>query len=67
MTMAHGKYDEKTKICSMKGTMVDPMTGKDAEYRQTMKFIDDNNQLFEMYMIYNGKEVKNMELAFTRK
>ena len=33
----------------------------------TQKFIDDNNQLFEMYMIYNGKEVKNMELAFTRK
>ena len=67
MTMARGKYDEKTKVCSMKGTMVDPMSGKEVEYRQTMKFINDNNQLFEMYMISDGKEVKNMELAFTRK
>lgn len=67
MTMARGKYDEKTKVCSMKGTMVDPVSGKEVEYRQTMKFINDNNQLFEMYMISDGKEVKNMELAFTRK
>lgn len=67
MTTARGKYDEKTKVVSMKGTMVDPMSGKEIEYRQTMKFIDDNNQLFEMYLINEGKEVKNMELAFTRK
>lgn len=67
MTTARGKYDEKSKVCDMKGTMVDPMTGKEIEYRQTMKFIDDNDQLFEMYMIYEGKEVKSMELAFTRK
>ena len=67
MTMARGKYDEKTKLCSMKGTMVDPMSGKEIEYRQTMKFVDDNNQLFEMFMISEGKEVKSMELAFTRK
>ena len=67
MTMARGKYDEKTKVCSMKGAMVDPMSGKDVEYRQTMKFIDNNNQLFEMFMISDGKEVKNMELTFTRK
>jgi len=51
----------------MKGAMVDPMSGKDVEYRQTMKFIDNNNQLFEMFMISDGKEVKNMELTFTRK
>ena len=67
MTMARGKYDEKTKECSMKGTMVDPISGSEVEYRQTMKFIDDDHQLFEMYMISGGKEVKNMELAFTRK
>lgn len=67
MTMAKGSYNEKTKVCDMKGTMVDPMTGKDIEYRQTMKFIDENHQLFEMFMMQNGKEIKNMELAFTRK
>jgi len=67
MTMARGKYDEKTKLCSMKGTMVDPMTGKEMEYRQTMKFIDDDNQQMEMYMISDGKEIKSMEIMATRK
>lgn len=67
MTMARGKYDEKTKVCDMKGTMVDPITGKEIEYRQTMKFIDDDNQLMEMFMNYDGKEFKNMEIVSTRK
>jgi hypothetical protein len=67
MTMARGKYDEKTKVCDMKGTMVDPMTGKDVEYRQTMKFIDDKNHIFEMFMMQDGKEFKAMEITFTRK
>jgi hypothetical protein len=67
MTMARGKYDEMSKVCDMKGTMVDPMTGNEMEYRQTMKFIDDDNQLFEMYMVGDGKEVKSMEITSTRK
>jgi len=67
MTMARGKYDEKSKVCDMKGTMVDPMTGKEMQYRQTMKFIDDNNQQMEMYMISDGKETKSMEITATRK
>ena len=67
MTMARGKYDEKTKFCSMRGTMIDPISGGEVEYRQTMKFIDDNNQLFEMFMISEGKEVKNMEIVSKRK
>ena len=67
MTMARGKYDDNSKVCDMKGTMVDPMTGKEMEYRQTMKFIDDDNQLFEMYMIGDGKEIKSMEITSTRK
>jgi hypothetical protein len=67
MTMARGKYDEKTKISKMRGTMVDPMTGQEVEYIQSMKFIDDNNQLFEMFMVYDGNEVKNMEIVSVRK
>jgi hypothetical protein len=67
MTVAKGKYDENTKTAELKGTMVDPMTGKDMEYRQTMQFIDDDNQLMEMYMISDGKEVKSMEIKSTRK
>jgi len=32
-----------------------------------MKFVDDNNQLMEMYMISDGKETKSMEITATRK
>lgn len=67
MTMARGKYNEKTKICDMKGTMVDPITGKEIEYRQTVKFIDDNHQHFEMFITSDGKEFKTMEIASTRR
>ena len=67
MTMARGKYDEKSKTSEMRGTMIDPMTGKDSQYRQTMKFLDEKTQLFEMYMIYDGKEVKNLEMKMTKK
>lgn len=67
MTMTRGNYDEKKKEISMKGTMVDPIMGKEIEYRQTVKFIDDNHQLFEMFIMSDGKEFKTMEIASTRK
>lgn len=66
MTMARGKYNEKTQMSELKGTMVDPMTGKDIEYRQTMKILDDDHQFMEMFMNYEGKEFKMMEMTFTR-
>ncbi len=62
-----GPYDAATKTVSMKGEMVDPMSGKIERARQTMKFIDDNNQLMEMYVTKDGKEFKNMVIKFTRR
>ncbi len=62
-----GPYDAATKTVSMKGEMVDPMSGKMERARQTMKFIDDNNQLMEMYVTKDGKEFKNMVIKFTRR
>lgn len=61
-----GRYDEKTKTLTMRGKMLDPIIGRETMMRQTIKFIDDNNQLMEMYQTKNGKEFKNMEIKFTR-
>jgi len=67
ITKLEGPYDPATKTVTFSGKMVDPMGGKEVDMKQTMKFIDDNTQLMEMYIIQDGKEFKNMEIKFTRK
>lgn len=62
-----GTWDDATKTISLKGKMVDPMSGKEKEVRETMKFIDDNNQYMEMFDNAGGKEYKSMEIKYTRK
>ncbi len=47
--------------------MVDPMSGKESHYRQTVQQIDDNHQVVEMFMLEDGKEFKNMVIELTRK
>lgn len=62
-----GTYDAGTKTINMKGSATDPMTGKDMVMRQTIKIIDDNTQLMEMYSVVEGKEFKNMEIMMKRR
>ena len=62
-----GPYDAKSNSITLTGTMVDPMSGKAEKVKEVMKFIDDNNQMMYMYILKNGKEVKTMEIKFTRK
>lgn len=61
-----GKMDEKTKEIVYTGTMIDPMTGKDSMTKNVMKYIDDDHQVMVMYMVEGGKEVKNMQVEYTR-
>jgi len=61
-----GKMDEATKTIVYTGTEVDPMTGKDQMTKTIMKNIDDNHASMEMYMIDGGKEIKNMQIDYTR-
>lgn len=61
-----GTYDEKNKILSSTGTMVDPVSGKEISVRETLKFVDDNTQIMEMFDSKTGKEYKTMEIKFTR-
>ncbi len=63
-----GKWDEKTRTINFKGTMVDPMTGKDCEAKETFTFIDDNTQLMQMFAPRpDGKGMfKTMQIKFIR-
>lgn len=67
ITFMEGKYDEKSRSVTFIGKMVDPTTGKEEMARQVMKFIDDTNQMMEMYQTKNGKEFKSMEIKFTKR
>lgn len=67
MMYAEGKYDESSKTFVFTGKYFDPMTGKDEDYKETMKTIDENNFLLEMFMFKEEKAIKNMEIKFTRK
>lgn len=67
MMNMEGTWDEATKSVMMKGKMYDPMMKKEMDVRQVFKFIDDNNQMLEMYMVMpDGKEFKSMEIKYTR-
>jgi hypothetical protein len=63
-----GPWDEATKTLTLTGTMVDPMTGKDCTMKETLKVVDANTQVMEMYGPGpDGKEFKTMEITLKRK
>jgi hypothetical protein len=61
-----GTWDEATKTINFKGKGVDPATGKDMDMREVYKLVDDKTQIMEMYCTAEGKEMKTMEIKFTR-
>ncbi len=68
MLYMEGAWDDASKSISFKGTMVDPVSGKDVPFRQVQQFKDDNNQTLVMYNAdAGGKEFKSMEIVYTRK
>jgi hypothetical protein len=65
-----GKWDEASKSITFKGRMVDPSSGngKEADFREVFRVIDNDHQVMEMYgPDPSGKEFKTMEIKFTRK
>jgi len=65
-SVAKGKYDEASNSIMYEGTMFDPMSKQELKYKQSVKFLDDNHQLVEMFMDNNGTEFKMMETDITR-
>lgn len=64
---SEGKYDPVKKQLEFKGKSTDPASGAAKAFRQTMKNIDADHQVMEMYMVNKGKEFKSMEIRFTRR
>jgi hypothetical protein len=64
-----GPLDEATKTITLKGKVICPANNKECDMRETIKLVDDNTQVMEMYGpdMKTGKEYKSMEIKFTRK
>ncbi len=62
-----GKYDEASKATTLKGSMVDPMTGKEKQVREVYTIVDDNTRKMEMFDLGpDGNEYKSMEILMKR-
>jgi hypothetical protein len=63
-----GPYDPVTKTIKFAGTCVNPADGKQMNVREEFTLVDDNTQKMVMWMPgMDGKEMKSMEITFTRK
>jgi hypothetical protein len=67
--IGEGPWDDVNRSITIKGKMIDPTTGKECEFKEIFKVIDDDHQLMEMYAPdpTTGKQFKTMEIKFTRK
>ena len=66
MSIARGSYDADANTLNFVGSMVDPMTGNELSYRQTVEFIDDDHQIYEMFMTNDGEEYTSMVIEFSK-
>jgi hypothetical protein len=60
-----GSYDAAKKTMTFKSSGLGP-DGKMMNFRMTNVMTDDNTQLFTMYNTEKGKEMKMMEITYTR-
>ncbi len=67
ITFMSGKYDPATKTITFMGEMPDvmkPMTN--VKIRQVIRLVDNDHHDMAWYETRNGKEVKTMEINYTR-
>ncbi len=63
-----GTADASGKVVSMDGKMDDFMTGKVLAIRSTLRIVDDDHNVYEMFAPGpDGREYKMMEIDYTRK
>lgn len=63
--MTEGTYDEATKTFTYTGEF-EPMPGMKQKVREVVKLTDKNHMVLEWYEDRGGKEVKTMEIGYTR-
>jgi hypothetical protein len=63
-----GTWDAATNSMTLTGTSYNPALGRDCNFREVFKVVDDNTQQMEMYgPAPDGSEMKMMEIKSTRK
>ncbi len=64
-----GDWNDATKSINFTGKQKYMANGLMVDYREVFKYIDDNNQVMEMYGPdpKTGKEYKMMEVTYKRK
>lgn len=64
-----GTYDAETKTLTLKGVDKDPMTGMVNNFTQTVKYLDDDTQVFSMVFSFEGMGMapfKVVEVTYKR-
>jgi Protein of unknown function (DUF1579) len=66
-SISTGQYDRETNSITYTGIVYDPMQGKDLTVKEIIKYIDKDHHTIETYSVMDDKEVKTMQIEFTRK
>lgn len=61
-----GDMDPQSRTMTLVGKMSDPVTGGQNDFRQVVKFLDDSNQVMELYSSTFGKDEKVMEIKMRK-
>lgn len=65
--LVEGDYDPSTRTYTYRGQMPDPTkNGELVSIRESVHVVDNDRHVFEMYEMRDGKEVKTMQIEYTR-
>ncbi len=64
---SRGTLDSAGKLLTWSATSNDPITKKEVTMKMVSQVVDPATQVFSMYENHEGKEVKTMEITYTRK
>lgn len=65
--MTTGQYDPESRTYTFTGQWPDPLQGGDMlQVRQTVRIVDADHHVMEMYETHEGKEMRTMLIEFSR-
>jgi uncharacterized protein DUF1579 len=64
--ISRGKADASGKVLTLVASYDDPVTGQKKTMKEVTKILDPNKNVFEIWEDNGGKEVKSMEVTYTR-
>lgn len=65
--LTHGDYDAATQTYTFRGDMPDPLqAGATVPIRETVKVVDNDHHVMEMFETRDGGETRTMRIEYTR-